>query len=303
MKLTPLDVSGIKRDKLSLIINTLLSSGGITRGELASRCGVSAMTAGKVVSAMLEAGYATVSKDYDRDGRYLDHIYPSDVFRFLMIEMSEDSMSATVYDALYNTRLSYTQPRNESIPRELDEAAFISMAQESASAIKGSSALLGAVICSDKEPLSSAMGLPLFSRRLAAAEYVSRAYPKGCVMLVGAETRGDLTLISDGAIVSGKYAPIGAAKEINSELELLEYLVERLSTFFSFITPDKIIIDTSGLSVTRRFASALSERLCERHSTEKEKLPEIVTSDGISPSCHAVIGQLILEYSKSLSRL
>ena len=35
----------------------------------------------------------------------------------------------------------------------------------------------------------------------------------------------------------------------------------------------------------------------------KEKLPEIITTDGISPPCRAVIGQLILEYSKSLSAL
>lgn len=303
MNLSPLDISGIKRDKLSLIINTLLSSGGITRGELAGRCSVSTMTAGKVVSAMLDSGYATLSKDYDCDGRYLDHIYPSDIFRFLIIELSESSMSATVYDALYNTHLAYIQPRNESIPRELDEAAFISVAQDSASTLKGSSALLCAVISSGKESLSSPLGLPLFSRGLAAAEYVSRTYPQGCVLLVGAEMRGDLTLISDGSIVSGKYAPIGAKKQINSELELLEHLGERLPALFSFIIPDKIIIDTCGLSVTRRFASALSDLLCERYFIEKEKLPEIVTGDGISPSSRAVIGQLILEYSKSLSGL
>ena len=298
MKLTPLDISGIKRDKLALIINTLLSSAGITRGELAVRCGVSTMTAGKVVSAMLDSGHATLSKDYDREGRYLDHIYPSGIFKFLIIELYEGSMSATVYDALDNIHLSYSQPRNESVPRELDEAAFISMARE-----QSKCACLGAVIYSEGTATPITEEMPSFSRRTAAAKYVSSAHPQGCVLLVGAERRGDIMLISDGQPIKGKCAPICAPTEIKSELELLRYLGERLPSLFSFILPDKIIIDTNGLSVTRRFATALSELLCESCLLTKEKLPEIITTDGISPPCRAVIGQLILEYSKSLSAL
>ena len=110
-------------------------------------------------------------------------------------------------------------------------------------------------------------------------------------------------LISDGQPINGKCAPICAPTEIKSELELLRYLGERLPSLFSFILPDKIIIDTNGLSVTRRFPTALSELLCESCLLTKEKLPEIITTDGISPPCRAVIGQLILEYSKSLSAL
>ncbi len=301
MTLTPLCISGIKRDKLALIINTLLSYRGITRTELASLCGVSTVTAGKVVSAMLDAGYATVSKDYDKGGRYLDHIYPSATFKFFIIEMSDKTMSATVYDALENIHLSYSQPRNESIQRDIDEAAFISLTFEHTRALRERSTCLSAIIYSGKEPTLD--GMPIFSRKLAAAEYVSNTYPHECVLLVGAQKHGDITIISDGKTVNGKHAPRRAAKEITSELDLLEHLGEELSTLFSFIIPDTVVIDVTGLSVTRRFGSALSEMLCERYGIEKEKLPKIVTSDGISPSSRAVIGQLTLEYSRSLAAL
>ena len=303
---TPVSVKTVNKATARELITAMLSSAGITRGELAAKCNVSAMTAGKVVGAMLDAGYVTVEPEVSKHGRTTEFIYPSERFSFLIFEIGERAMSAEIYDARENTLLGYTEPRNASLDATTDAAAFVSLVNEQLEDIEDTyllSALLyhqSVNIDMSAPPLGD---IAIFKESTdAAALYARNVYPTECIAFVGANGGADISIISDGNAVRGKSASHNQRQpEPSSELEMLDALSLRLSRLFSFLLPDKVIIDSRSLHLSRRFSAELYELLEERTVMKKEELPELVTNDGIPFPSRAVIGQLIDIYAELIS--
>ena len=302
---TPIEIKSVNRNTSKNIISALLSSNGITRGELAKRCGVSAMTVGKVVNVLHKADYASIASDITKSGRLSEFIYPSKRFRFLIFTIDTATLRANLYDARENTLLSYTQPRNPSFEPQTEIESFISFVYEELEPINASdNAFLLSALIYDGDCIKALGSLTLdkislrTDNRRAILEYVKSAHPNGSVAFVCAN-KAHISLISNGEAVNSKSAP--TAKDTctaHSEQSLLDMLSLRLTNLFAVIIPDKIIIDSASLSLSRRFANELEERLCESARLKKEELPELITNNGISFPSRAVIGQLISIYSE-----
>ena len=303
----PISIPSVNKNTAKAIIAALFASGGITRTELARACGVSAMTAGKVVSAICSAGYASIGTEISECGRRSDFIYPSERFTFLIFDIGERTMSAEIYDARDNTRFCYTQPRCEGVDAHTDAAAFVSLVKEQLADSDDRRDFRLAALLTHTTSISagalSARDISVSAKRSdAAAEYVKRAYPTECVAFVGADFTCDIKLIANGEEICGKSAARRkAGASITSELDMLSVLSERLTSIFELLIPDKVVIDSRSLHLSRRFSSELCERLTERTGLQKEELPEIVTNDGIPFPSRAVIGQLIDIYAEIIS--
>lgn len=300
---TPISIKSVNKNTAKAIISALFSAGGVTRGELAARCGVSAMTAGKVVRAMCEAGYAAITEEIGSHGRISEFIYPTERFTFLVFDIGERSMWADVIDARGNTRLSYSQPRNHGIDVTEDVSRFVALVKEQIEDIAElrSAYTLSALLCHSKSALDAntpaLCDISLISERTeAAVRYIESHYPEELVAFVGARDGADITLISKGEQICGKRG-VGSAKETGSELDMLSILTSRLGSLFELICPDRVIIDSRSLHLSRRFSAELCEHITERRAIEKEELPEIITNDGIPFPSRAVIGQLINIYA------
>lgn len=305
----PISIPSVNKNTAKAIIATLLSSNGITRTELARACGVSAMTAGKVVSAMCSAGYASIGTEISECGRRSDFIYPSERFTFLIFYIGERTMSAEIYDARDNTRFCYTQPRCDGVDAHTDAAAFIAFVNEQLEdSDEREYYRLSALISYGTGVNAQSLGaydVSVSAKSLdAAAEYVKRAYPTECVAFVGADSTCDIRLIAKGEEICGKTATRRrSAKSITSELDMLSVLSERLASIFELLIPDRVVIDSRSLHLSRRFSSELGELLTERTGLQKEELPELVTNDGIPFPSRAVIGQLIDIYAEIISAI
>ena len=305
----PISIPSVNKNTAATIISALLASNGITRTDLAGACSVSAMTAGKVVTAMCDAGYACICEEFSVHGRRTDFIYPSGSFTFLIFDIGERTMSANLYDALENTSFTYTQPRNESVDITADARSFVALVNEQISDIGQSdtyrlSALLynksislNVKILEREMPFSIAI-----EKSVAASEYVNTKYPSECVAFIGGSDGSDISIISDGKIVAGRSKPkkLGA-KILRSEIDMLDTITEKLVSLFDFVMPDKVILESRSLHLSRRFSDELCERLCTSTSMQKEELPELVTNDGIPFPSRAVIGQLINIYANLIS--
>ena len=306
---SPINLNSLNKNTARALISAILSSGGITRTELAKLCGVSAMTAGKAVSAMLCAGYATAEPEVSERSRVSDLIYPSERFRFLIFSIGTREMCAEIYDTRENTRFCYTQPRNHSVDVTTDASAFLSTVNEQLRAADADpdtyrlSALLYHKITKLDTSALARHGIDIFTDITnAAALYTKTKYPEECIAFVGVYGGADITVISDGKAINGKRAARKQrSKDALSELEMLDILSLQLSRLFNFITPDRVLIDSRSLHLSRRFASELYDRLEERTAMKKEELPELVTNDGIPFPSRAVIGQLIDIYAELMS--
>ena len=304
---TPISIKSVNKNTAKAIISALFSAGGVTRGELAARCGVSAMTAGKVVSAMCAAGYASTADEIGSHGRISEFIYPSERFAFVIFDIGEHNMWADIIDARGNTRLAYSQLRNHGIDITEDVSHLVSLVnrQIGDSADLSSLYTLSALLCHGKAKLDLGVpalsGITLVSERTdAAVSYIRALYPEELVAFVGARDGADITLVSKGEQIRGKHGA-DRVKEAVSELDMLNILTSRLGSFFELICPDRVLIDSRSLHLSRRFSSELCENITNRQAVEKEELPEIVTNDGISFPSRAVIGQLIDIYADIIS--
>ena len=305
---TPISIQGINKSTARKLIAALLKSNGITRTDLAGTCGVSRMTAGKVVSAMCEAGYADIGEEISARGRISDFIYPSERFTFLIFDICEHTMYANVYNARENTRFTYTQPRNESVDIKTDVRSFVALVDDQLRDAEEPDTYRLSALLYHKEAAIQAQSLSkkdltvTVERSLAAARYVAENHKNECTAFVGANDSSDIIIIAKGELIQGK----GKQKALNakapaSELEMLDTLTARLSLLFEFVIPDRVIIDSRSLHLSRRFSDELAERLTARTAIQKEKLPELVTNDGIPFPSRAVIGQLIDKYAELIS--
>lgn len=305
----PISIPSVNKNTAATIISALLASNGITRTDLAGACSVSAMTAGKVVNAMCHAGYAAIVEDFSAQGRRSDFIYPSDRFTFLIFDIGERTMSASIYDARESTRFTYTQPRNESVDITTDARSFVALVNEQISDIGQSdtyrlSALLynksislNVKILEQEMPFSTAI-----EKSVAASEYAGKKYPGECIAFIGAADGSDISIISDGKTVSGRSKPRKLSAKIDtSEIDMLDTLPSKLISLFDFVMPDRVILESRSLHLSRRFSDELCERLCARRSIRKEELPELITNDGIPFPSRAAIGQLINIYANLIS--
>ena len=304
---TPISIPSVNKNTARAIISALLSAGGVTRGELAARCGVSAMTAGKVVSAMCAAGYAAVAEEISAHGRVSDFIYPAESITFLVFDIGAKIMSADVIDAKESTRFSYAQPRNHGVDTASDVSGFISIVREQLAdseelnASYRLSALLyhAGVELNISDPIFKDISL-FSSISDAKAQYVKKNHPKELVAFVSVNEFTDISLVFDGELIRGKQTA-KRSKAALSELDMLNILTARLSSLFELVIPNRVIIDSRSLNLSRRFSSELGERLMSRTDMQKEELPELVTNDGISFPSRAVIGQLIDIYAEIIS--
>lgn len=298
----PLIINGINNDKKERMINCILTSKGITRQALAARCGVSAMTSGKVVRAMIDSKYATVSRERNESGSLAEIIYPSKSFRFLIFDISEEMMSAELYNISDELLFSYSQPKDASISSDIETQSFIENIKVQLSEDFDAHLCKSALIYSEKKSLPDNIDIDIVIERKAAInEYVKATSNVRTAIFIGGNSPAEITLISNGEGVYGKTKPIcHAISDIHSELDLMSYLSARLYELFHIVIPEQIFIDRDKLCTTRRFAKELEDILSARCGIEKEKLPEIITNDGISFASRAVIGQLTEIYSKLL---
>ncbi len=306
---TPISTPSVNKSTAKAIISALLSSNGITRAELARECGVSAVTAGKVVTAMCDAGYASTGAEFSAYGRKSEFVYPADRFTFLVFDIGESTLSADIYDARESTRFTYAQPRNESVDITTDARSFLSLVTEqtadaaeedtyslSALLYHKESALDADTLCRDNNISAS------LDRSAAAALYACGAYPNECIAFVGANYSSEISIISGGTQIRGKGRPSRhTQRAVTSELDMLDTLTAKLDSLFEFVIPDKVVIDSRSLHLSRRFSAELAERVCARTNMQKEELPELVTNDGIPFPSRAVIGQLIDIYAELIS--
>ncbi|MBE6531577.1 MAG: MarR family transcriptional regulator [Ruminococcaceae bacterium] len=286
MKPLKLDIDGVLGSKSYDIILAILRSRGITRKELADVCGVSTVTVGKVVSAMLAAGYATAESDTSAPNKRAELITPAADLAALIIKGSRRKLGLFLCDICGDIILSRSKNINDSLPVEEDIIRLISSAQDELKGYVGERC--GTVILCDDgaakpDIRAISLAIPALSpdivlpSRDCTEKYINRVYPNDTTLFVCLGEVLDIRLFSEGrTIKSNLSAP--PRIEQNDERSVISHLARTVSSLFNITLPRRIIIESEYLPFDDRALDMLREEIKLNTPLRREGLPEIITN-------------------------
>ena len=286
MKTLSLDIDGVLENKSYDIILAVLRSRTTTRTQLAKECGVSTVTVGKVVSAMLAKGYATAESDTSVPNRRGEIIKPAADLAALIIKVGGRAISLFVCEICGDILFSRSKRINESLPAEQEIIRLIRSAQDELNRYAGE--LCGAVVLCDNgaaKPdiyaVSSAFPAlkpdAVISSRECVERYINRVYPSDTTLFVSLGEALDIRLFSEGhALKSNHSAP--PRLEQTDDLFVISHVAKTVSSLFNITLPERIIIESEDIRIDGRALAMLREEIKKSTPVRREGLPEIITN-------------------------
>lgn len=286
MKPLKLDIDGVLENKSYDMILAILRSHGITRTQLAKICGVSVVTAGKVVSAMLAAGYAIAEPDTSAPNKRAELIKPAADLVALIIKVSRRKLSLFLCNIVGDIIISRSKNINDSLPVEEDIIRLISSSWDELGIYR--SEHCGTVIlCEDgvAKPDARAISdaIPSFypdvmlSSKDCVERYINRAYPSDTTLFVALSDALDIRLFSDGRTLKSNHSAPPRIEQ-NDERFVIPHIARTVSSLFNITLPGRIIIESEDIPFDSRALDMLRKEIRLNTPLRREGLPEIITN-------------------------
>lgn len=286
MKPLKLDIDGVLENKSYDMILAILRLHGITRTQLAKICGVSAVTAGKVVSAMLAAGYATAESDTSAPNKRAELIKPAADLVALIIKVSRRKLSLLLCNIGGDIILSHSKNINDSLPIEQDIIRLISSSWDELGRYIGERC--GTVIlCEDgvtkpdvraiSDAIPSFYPDVMLSSKDCVERYINRVYPSDTTLFVGLGDTLDIRLFSEGRTLKSNHSAPPRIEQ-NDERFVISHLARTVSSLFNITLPRRIIIESEDIPFDSRALDMLREEIKLNTPLRREGLPEIITN-------------------------
>ena len=287
MNISPLDVSGINEDKKFKVIHTALTSGDITRAEIADICSLSAVTVGKIISKMLDEGLLVSEKLPLGIGPHTEILKPSPKINTLLFYLGESRLNITVCDACQNIIFERSAAIDESLPYE-DNLTNILM--NSYPKLEG---ILNGGICGyaaatsvntrafDLNMLSSAFPKIDFDIVKPYDEYVcalmEKDHPDKNIILIHIGLNIGITLICEGKKINS-YSCIAEHIGTLDIGNAISHIADTVAPLLKLLRIDRIVLESDSIPVNNRFINLLKDRISERtHHTCTP--PEIISGE------------------------
>lgn len=280
---TPPDTKGINKATFLRVASAVLRSDGISRSSLAKLCDISAVSAGKVVSAMLESDLAVPQKLASSGGRSAELIFPSPSLRATVIFAGEDRIRISVCELSGKECFSHSRPIDHSLDYK-DNLLCVARSSQVILSKEASHTCGALVVCENdglKKELYSSLSELLFLPSPIITTYeecvtscLAQRYRDKNLLLLRISPTLRPMLFCGGSRISTKRTEPYRLSGLD-ELSLVKKLADTLTPFFDIIIPDKIIIDSEIFSVDKMLLSALSRELLRRRPSRAEEAPEL----------------------------
>lgn len=284
MKPLQLDIDGVLQNKSSDIILSILRSKGVSRSQLAEQCGVSAMTAGKVVSAMLDANYAIAEHDTSAPNKRAELIKPAPDFGVIVAKLSRRKLKLFICDIGGDIILSRSKNINDSLPPEQEIIRLISSIQGELERYPSERRALAVLHGEEAAKPSSriiANTLPFLTpcitlpSRDCAEKHINRVYPNDTTLWVKLDGAFDIRLFSEGHALNSNRTELPRMAQSDDSF-VISHLAKTLSSLFNLTLPQRIIIETEDIPFDCRALDMLRAQIRSDTPLRRESLPEII---------------------------
>lgn len=284
MRATQIDADGVSREKQLDIIRTVIFSDKISRGEIAKLCGVSSMTVGKVISALIRAGLVRVEKAALGKGKNTELLSAADNINILVFCFEPQKLSVTLSDTRANVLFSHSQPVNDSIPYNSNIADLITSAYGHIERILREKLCAVSVISTDgirSEDISVINSIipdfyidVLADSREYTADYMRENHSSKNLLFIRVGERVDLSLYCRGVEISSRNAVAIPREQIS-----VEKIADILVNLSHIIIPDMVILEPDRALATNDLLPSLKNEFGRKSRTSENDMPEFTLAD------------------------
>ncbi|MBO5845607.1 MAG: hypothetical protein J6Q77_03065 [Clostridia bacterium] len=289
MRAKQISVEGVSKEKKLDIIRAVIFSDGISRRKLAEKCGVSSMTVGKVISALVYEGIVSSERSAPVRGKSTELFRASQRVKLLLFCLEKHRLSVYVTSARGDVIYESTQLLNDSIPYDANISALVTSSYDRIADTLSEGICCVSVITDDSiraEDVSIISSvLPdlhidlLSSKNQCTENYMRENYPGKTVAFVQTGDDVTLSLYCRGSKV-GSESAVKPHRTVKSAKEIAELLVN-----LSYILiPDAVIVETDLSHSTPDALSVLKNEFLRKTRLSKEDAPEFILENKTSPA-------------------
>lgn len=298
MMIDKITLEKVSREKIFSVIQRVLSGEGYSRDELASLTDMSAVTVGKITGVMLKAGYFSSEEQFSPRRRSPEIIFPSETLNALILELSDDLLSATLANLRGSVLFKDSRPRNYSLPFEDDISAFADSVYERVRDILSASETTVAVLTDkDGAKLLKYATSPMireeriYKKDSCVTNYFRATYPSECVVLLSLNDRMTVRIFDRGEEVNPSANAFLTPESLGEE-SAIRYIADYLEPLFNILRPSRVLLSSEKLGITPAFSSKLRAEIARRMRTEKENAPEVDGGGELGLVPGAALGQI-----------
>ncbi len=309
MNTSPLDMVGVSEDKKYQIAYAALTLGAVTRAELSDICSVSAMTVGRVVTKMLEAGLLISEKRSLGIGPHTEILRPSPDINTVFFHLTDRKLKLTVCDACQNIIFEREAVVNESLPYEANISALAMSAYGKLKSIidKGlcgyAAATDGAVSAKELDILSSVFPNAKLHTVKPYVDYICdlmrRDHPDKNIFLIRIGRSIELSLICESHRIGSNNPIVNHVSALDIKDAILG-ISDTVAPLLRVLTPDKIVIESDMMPIDRHFIHSLKVKISER-TRHGDKIPDIVSGEGLHLAARSAADITAIELASVLS--
>ena len=284
MRATQIAIDGVSERKRLDIIRTVIFSDGISRAQIAQKCGVSSMTVGKVISALLSEGIVACERSALRKGKNTELFRASENINILVFCFEPQRLSVSVSDTRGNILFSHSEQLNASIPYDTNITDLITSVYENITHTLREKLCAVAVITSDgvrAEDLSVISSiLPDFyidisaDRREYIAYHMRENYPEQSVLLVHVGEVLKLSLYCRETEVRSRHTTNIPCEQVSAT-----WIAEILAELSHIIIPDTVMLEYDREFATGDILQPLKSEFCRRSHISESDMPKFILTN------------------------
>ena len=281
MRVAQIAIKGISEQKKLDIIRAVLTSDGISRNEIAEKCGISSMTVSKVISEMMNEGLICSESISLGKGRRTELFRAAQTVSILVFCFEARRLSVVMSDVRGDISFSHSQLINDSLPYESNVADLVTSVYEPVcSALRETFCCVSVITDDGIHPRDVALinsMLPDFfvdisaNKREYTADYIRENHPEQTVILVSIGDKVELSLYYRGADVSSR----GANKMPREQLSV-EKIADILATLSHVVIPDAVIVEADRALRAPDLLRSLKNELGRRLRIPECDMPEFI---------------------------
>ena len=281
MRVAQIAIKGISEQKKLDIIRAVLTSDGISRNEIAEKCGISSMTVGKVISEMMNEGLICSESISLGKGRRTELFRAAQTVSILVFCFEARKLSVVISDVRGDISFSHSQLINDSLPYESNVADLVTSVYEPICSALRETVCCVSVITEDgihPRDLSVINSIipefyidVLADKREYISDHIRENYPEQTVMLVSIGDKVELSLYYRGADVSSR----GASKMPREHLSV-EEIADILATLSHIVIPDTVIVEADRALCAPDLLPSLKNELCRKLRIPERDMPEFI---------------------------
>ncbi|MGM9683210.1 MAG: hypothetical protein ACI3XQ_06405 [Eubacteriales bacterium] len=303
------DKKGISPKTFFRIADAALSHRDISRIALSKMTGVSAVTVGKAVDSLIEAGILTERKEPASRGRRASLLSPSDSVTFLIMNIDRINQSVILTDTLGKAIYSCTKQNNETVTFEDNFRAMVSYVHGNDRLMKKAGAQ--GIICRkssfdiERDPLTRAIGYSpdvMVGHLDLISDYLCNRFPDSTVYYIYVSEYILGVIVSNGTrVYDMKHGRLDVSLKEKTADGVLNQLAAILRDVFIFSCADYVVVESNVVTVDDSFIDSLRSKLTYNYRIDGRVLPKFVTFPGMSCPNTAMAELLRHKFAQMLS--